>query len=147
DHPWPRAGWEGAQPADSRLEGPQVQARPGQRSDDGVDPRLGHRAEKLEREVKVARCDPCDIARHRAKPLDRVTELSSDRVVEQDRDERANARYRGASRSWSRFRTPWRRSGSGSEAGAARRSGTAPWWAPRGSFSRARASGGREARG
>src|SRR5438445_1276351 len=147
DHPWPRARWEGAQPADLRLEGAQVQARLGQRSDDGVDPRLGHRAEKLEREVKIARCDPRDIARHRAKPLDRFTELSSDRVVEQDRDEGANVCYRGASRSWSRFRMPWRRSASGSATSAARRSARAPSWSPLSSFSRPRAASARESSG
>jgi len=76
--------------------------------------------------MKIAGSDPRDVARYGAKPLDRVAELATNGVVEQDRDERANARYCDASSSRSKFRIPWRRSGSGSEASAARRSARAP---------------------
>src|SRR5262245_26818962 len=138
---------KGAEPKDARLEGADVHARLAQRARDGVDPLLGHRAEELEREVQIAGRDPRNVTRRRTQPLDHLAEHATDRVVEQDRDERANAGYRGASRSRSRLRMPCCRSGSGSTASAARRSASAPAWSPWSSFSRPRAASARESSG
>src|SRR5439155_26430412 len=147
DDPRPAGRWEGAEAADSRLEGAGSQACLAQRAGDGVDPGLGDRAEEFEREVEIGGHDPGDVARGRAQPLDRLAELSADGVAEEDRDERANIGYRRISRSCSRLRTPCCRSGSASATSAARRSARAPSWSPRSSFSRPRAASARESSG
>src|SRR5262245_17303400 len=126
DHARPSNRWERAETADPRLEGMQIRSRPAERGHDGREALLGHPAEKLQREVKVSRGDPRDVAGDGTQPLDRRIELAANGLVEQDRDERANARYGAESSSWSRFRIPWRRSESVSAASAARRSVRAP---------------------
>src|SRR5882724_2512793 len=147
DDPRPGGRREGAQPSKARLEGARVRGRPRERAGDGVDPGLGHGAEELEREMQISRRDPGDVTRRGTQPFDRSPERLPDGVVEQDRDERADVGYRGASRSWSKFWIPWRRPGSGSAASAARRSAMAPARSPLSSFSRPRAASARESSG
>jgi hypothetical protein len=140
DDPGPAGRRKGAEPANPCLEGVHLEARFAQRASDRLDPRLGDRAEELEREVQIARGDPGDVAPCRAQPLDRLAERAPNGVVQKDGDERADAGYRRVSSSWSRLRMPSCRSGSGSIASAARRSANAPSWSPCSSFSRPRAA-------
>ena len=97
--------------------------------------------------MEIARDDPRNVACQGSQPLDRLTQRSPDGIVEEDGDERANVRYRRASRSWSRFRIPRCRSGSGSITSAARRSASAPSWSPCSAFSSPRAASARESSG
>src|SRR5262249_7557188 len=97
--------------------------------------------------VQVARGAPGHGAGGGAQPLDRLVERAPNGVVQKDGNERANAGYRRASRSWIRLRIPSCRSGSGSIASAARRSAKAPSWSPCSSFSRPRAASARESSG
>src|SRR2546428_1267749 len=128
------------------VESVHVRGRPRERADDGADPALGDLAEELHGEMKIPRNHPGHIARHGSQPLDRRPELSSDGVVEQDRDERTDAVYR-ASSSCSRFRMPCRRSGSVSAASAARRSVIDPGRSPLSSRPTQRPASPRESSG
>src|SRR5262245_36042135 len=51
DHARPSDRRERAEPVDPRLEGTQIRSGPTERGDDSLDALLGHRAEKLQREV------------------------------------------------------------------------------------------------
>src|SRR6059036_2430202 len=146
DDPRTRQRWEGAEPRTICVESVHVRGRPRERADDGADPALGDLAEELHGEMEIPRNHPGDVARHGSQPLDRRPDLSLDGVIEQDRDERADAVYRVSS-NCSRFRMPCRRSGSVSAASAARRSLIAPGRSPLSSRSRPRAASARESSG